>query len=176
MVVLSDLEKMAIAYCFMEGITASQQMYGLCHDRDDYTPNKQVWRNLASQWKKSEAVQAYMASLKAKFDIRVDSAVQAALKNAKADPTYVPSASIDFTNLDQFLAEANRLANNLDDEKDKQFYLKTIADLMRFKEGSQNKDQEIQRFYTPLLCRDCPLHQEAEAKLTKKKRKTDGPE
>lgn len=172
---LSELEKMALAYCFMEGITASQQMYGLCHNREEYTPNKQVWRNLSSQWKKSEPVQAYLASLKARFDTRVDSAVQAALKNAKADPTYVPSASIDFTNLDQFLAEANRLANNLDDEKDKQFYLKTIADLMRFKEGSQDKNQDIQRFYTPLLCRDCPLHKEAEEKLVKGKKKAGGP-
>ena len=42
---------------------------------------------------------------------------------------------------------------------------------MRFKEGAQDKNQDIQRFYTPLLCRECPLHQEAEAKLEEEKKK-----
>ena len=87
------------------------------------------------------------------------------MQAAEKDPSYNPGAATDYTNLDEFLAAANRMANTLEDEKDKQFYLKTIADLMRFKEGSQDKNQDIQRFYTPLLCRECPLYQKESESL-----------
>lgn len=162
---LSIREKAALAYAFFEGVTDNRELFAICHDMDGFSDNPNVAKNRAGLWRRSDMVAEYEASLKQRFEDRVDAEVMARVKVAKADPLYAPSSSIDFTNLDEFLAEANRQANLLEDEKDKQFYLKTIADLMRFKEGSQDKNQDIQRFYTPLLCRECPLHKAAEKEL-----------
>ena len=155
---LKPIEKAAIAYSFFEGVTNARELFAMCHDMSKYSDNEEVTRVRANSWRRSALVEEYYHTLEAKLEHRVNTAVDSKLKIAREDPTYTPG-TIDFTNLDEFLAEANKQANLLADEKDKQFYLKTIADLMRFKEGSQDKNQDIQRFYTPLLCRDCPLYQ-----------------
>ena len=166
---LTKLEKAALAYAYFENVTNAQELFALCHDMTKYSSQPAVTKNRANEWRRSVNVMDYYRTLESKFENRVQAEVDARLKVARKDPTYTPG-SVDFTNLDEFFAYANKQANVIEDEKDRQFYLKTIADLMRFKEGAQDKNQDIQRFYTPLLCRDCPLHQEAEQKLAKEKK------
>lgn len=167
---LTEREKAALAYSWFENVNNSQQLYALCHDMSQYSSNPIVAKNRANDWRRSAYVVEYWKSLEAKFEARVAAEVDSRLKVARQDPTYTPG-SVDFTNLDEFFAYANKQANVIEDEKDRQFYLKTIADLMRFKEGAQDKNQDIQRFYTPLLCRDCPLHKEAEERMEEEKKK-----
>lgn len=155
---LTEREKMAITYAVVENITKAGEIYALAHDMSELSDNPLTAKNRANVWRRSVPVDTYFKRVEGILANRVDIAVKSQLKMAREDPYYTPTSGIDFTNLDEFLAEANRQANNLEDEKDKQFYLKTIADLMRFKEGSQDKNQDIQRFYTPLLCRECPLY------------------
>lgn len=166
---LTKQEKAALAYAYFENVTNAQEIFALGHDMSKYSSNPDVARNRANEWRRSASVMDYYRTLESKIEHRIKSEVDAQLKVARTDPTYTPG-TVDFTNLDEFFAYANKQANIIEDEKDRQFYLKTIADLMRFKEGSQDKNQDVQRFYTPLLCRDCPLHQEAEAKLEQKKK------
>ena len=167
---LTPLEKAALAYAYFENVTNSQEIFALGHDMSKFSDNSGTAKNRANAWLRSPSVQDYKRTIEAKIEHRIRSEVDSQLKVARTDPTYTPG-SVDFTNLDEFFAYANKQANVIEDEKDRQFYLKTIADLMRFKEGAQDKNQDIQRFYTPLLCRECPLHQEAEAKLEEEKKK-----
>lgn len=162
---LTTREKAALAYAYFENITDAKELFALSHDMDNYSSNEDTTKVRANLWRRSPSVVDYYRSLEAKFEARVRAEVASQVKVARTDPTYTPGDTVDFTNLDQFFAYANKQANVIEDEKDRQFYLKTIADLMRFKEGSQDKNQDIQRFYTPLLCRDCPLHQEAEQRI-----------
>lgn len=158
---ISAKEKMAICYAFIENIERVGDIYRLCHDDiDPSLPNSDpMVKARIYRWSNNQAVKEYMEHVRHTFEMRVDTVVASKLELVKKDPEYThDSDSVDFRNLDEFLAEANIKANTLKDEKDKQFYLKTIADLMRFKEGSQEKNQDIQRFYTPLLCRQCPLY------------------
>lgn len=67
--------------------------------------------------------------------------------------------NFDFTNRDEFLNYLNKAANNIKDERDKREYLKMISDNLRFKEPDKHENTEIQRFYTPLQCKDCILYQ-----------------
>lgn len=166
---LTDREKAALAYAYIENINNAQEIFALGHDMSKYSTNPDRAKNRASEWRRSPSVVEYCHALEAKIEHRVKSEVDAQLKVARVDPTYTPG-TVDFTNLDEFFAYANKQANVIEDEKDRQFYLKTIADLMRFKEGAQDKNQDIQRFYTPLLCRECPLHIEAEKNLKKEKK------
>lgn len=161
---LTDMEKAALAFAYFENVTDAQKIFALGHDMSKYSTNPDVSRNRANEWRRSASVVDYFRTLEAKVEHRIRAEVDAQLKVARTDPSYTPG-TVDFTNLDEFFAYANRQANVIEDEKDRQFYLKTIADLMRFKEGAQDKNQDIQRFYTPLLCRDCPLHQRAEAEI-----------
>lgn len=166
---LTIQEKAALAYAYFENVTNAQEIFALGHDMSKYSTNAERAKVRANEWRRSPSVLDYYRTLEAKFEHRVRSEVDAQLKVARTDPTYTPG-TVDFTNLDEFFAYANKQANVIQDEKDRQFYLKTIADLMRFKEGAQDKNQDIQRFYTPLLCRECPLHIEAEKQLKKEKK------
>lgn len=162
---LTDRERAGICLALFEGITEAVKIYPLCVDMDGKSMHPQVVRNRASLWRKSKPVQEYFNYVETVMNDRIEKEVALRLKAAEKDPSYNPGAATDYTNLDEFLAAANRMANTLEDEKDKQFYLKTIADLMRFKEGSQDKNQDIQRFYTPLLCRECPLYKKESESL-----------
>ena len=66
---------------------------------------------------------------------------------------------VNFQDLQEFLKYCENQANLLQDEREKQFYLKTISDLLRYKEND-NATNDIQRFYTPIQCKDCILYKE----------------
>jgi len=153
---LSELEKMALTYAHYEGIKKPSDIWLLCHTTT--STGKRVIAKNASEWIHSDIVEEYRRSLVARDTARISIQVDDKLKAMGGQIALQENGGIDFTDLDSFFAFANKQANLLTEEKDRQFYLKTIADLMRFKEGSTEAKQDIQRFYTPQRCLDCPLY------------------
>lgn len=74
---------------------------------------------------------------------------------------------VNFLDRDEFLKFLNERANEIKDDKLRNDYLKMLSDNMRYKEAEKDDINEIQRFYTPITCRDCKLYQEAKEKLPK---------
>lgn len=77
------------------------------------------------------------------------------------------SKKAEFLNLldrDVFLDEINKRANKVTEEKEKREYLKMISDNLRYKDSENGENNDIQRFYTPILCQDCPLYQKEKEK------------
>jgi hypothetical protein len=73
----------------------------------------------------------------------------------------------EFLNLldrDVFLDEINKRANKVTEEKEKREYLKMISDNLRYKDSENGENNDIQRFYMPILCQDCPLYQKENEK------------
>lgn len=77
----------------------------------------------------------------------------------------LPGLEVDFRDREQFLNFLNAEANRIKDGKTRLDVLKMLSDLQRMKEAENGKNGEIQRFYTPLLCRDCELYRKAKAEI-----------
>lgn len=169
---LTEQEKAVIAYKVLFSIKSYQTIWEI-FQKDKTRAKSQNFASLASKWKQSNEVQTFVKECENRINILVDLEVKRREKDktkpGQKDTTkdhdkrvgeLSQSSAIDFTNLEEFFNFANMQANLITDEKDRQFYLKTIADLMRFKEGNQEKGQDIQRFYVPLTCIECPIYKE----------------
>lgn len=77
----------------------------------------------------------------------------------------MPGLEVDFRDREQFLNFLNAEANRIKDGKTRLDVLKMLSDLQRMKEAENGKNGEIQRFYTPLQCRDCELYRKAKAEI-----------
>ena len=86
--------------------------------------------------------------------------------NSKAGSIdFLQPLEVDFRDREQFLNFLNAEANRIKDGKTRLDVLKMLSDLQRMKEAENGKNGEIQRFYTPLQCRDCELYRKAEAEI-----------
>jgi hypothetical protein len=74
-------------------------------------------------------------------------------------------AQIDYTRPENQRTLLNDLINTADDQKDKLDALKTIIQAQK-DDKQAAKDNQIQRFYSPLRCSGCPLYQKAKKNLT----------
>lgn len=73
--------------------------------------------------------------------------------------------SVNFLDRDEFLSFLNERANRISDDKQRNEILKMLSDNLRYKDAENSEIQEIQRFYTPLTCEDCPLYKDAANKI-----------
>lgn len=165
---LTELEKAVLAYGYLDGLKGSAlDLYLLCHKLTGNASDKTIYEK-ASRWKNSGQAKEFLAGLKKRDEIRIANQVEARISSMEKG-TYKPEeaelGNINFRNVDEFLSFANTQANLVKDEKDRREYLKIISDLMRFKEGSQDKDGDIQRFYVPVRCHECPLYKREEETL-----------
>lgn len=83
----------------------------------------------------------------------------------KGNLQILPRLEVDFRDREQFLNFLNAEANRIKDGKTRLDVLKMLSDLQRMKEAENGKNGEIQRFYTPLQCRDCELYRKAKAEI-----------
>lgn len=68
--------------------------------------------------------------------------------------------AVNFLDRDEFLKFLNARANEIQDDKLRNDILKMLSDNLRYKDGENDENNEIQRFYTPLTCNNCPLYRE----------------
>lgn len=173
---LSDREKLILfAVANMDTKIDWKTVYLSCRDDNGANVNEKNLPVLVSQWKQSERIKTYLDEQKTLIEKRREKEKEQVINDYKiklagngaggdAEKTGKNGAfngEIDFTNKDQFLNYLNTQVNIISDPKQKTDYLKMLSDLLRFKEDSPNKDGEnqIQRFYTPILCKDCKLYQ-----------------
>jgi len=77
------------------------------------------------------------------------------------------AAIIDYTDPVQQKRKLNEIISNSEDDGDALDALKVIIQSQK-NDTDAAKDKQVQRFYTPLQCRDCPLYQEAKEGMRKK--------
>ena len=132
---------------------------------DSYTDkSKSV---ILSNWWRSDAVQAGIIDLKYILESKLDEEVKKAVRereNEKMKGSTRSKEEVNFLNLDEFLAFANDQANKITDEKERRSWVEMIGKYMNFKENDEETEQI--RAYTPLICSDCPLYQEAKKGIT----------
>lgn len=169
---LTRREEAALVWGFFNQTKSFEDMYRIAFGKDD---DEKLNRPNVSRWKHRPQVERYWNELQHLDDVRVGERVKIELakqlKERESAPDTAPLigqiGGIDFTDVGQFISFLNSQANTITDEKDKREYLKMLADLLRFKEGSQDKGNDVMRFYTPLKCRDCVLYNKEKEALEK---------
>lgn len=63
-----------------------------------------------------------------------------------------------FLDRDEFLSFLNKRANQITDDKLRNDILKMLSDNLRYKDTERDENNEIQRFYTPVVCSDCSIY------------------
>lgn len=173
---LTELEKAALTYKYYNGVKSYEPAYIMSHPRQkEIKPS--TLKSAVSHWKLSPEVQNYMNETQTRDRLRIARLATQARNETpntgnnddnntttgtdyngteKGGGTIAPNWT-NFTDLREFLRFCETQANLLTDEKDRQTYLKMIADLMRYKDQDKETN-DVQRFYTPLQCNLCPLY------------------
>lgn len=166
---LTEREKACLYYAVFAGIDDFRTIWQISRDaaaadRDPRKNTSQVY-----SWHKSAKVQNYLEKVKreksrmleeARDQARKEIEIELISENNPESPGEKPETKsiVNFQDRGQFLQFLNKQANMISDPKLKADYLKMLSDLLRFKETETGKDNEIQRFYTPLTCNICPLY------------------
>lgn len=162
---ISLREKAAIIYSIITGITDNVTFYTIAKGSDNYI-NKDSYSNMGSKLKSKDHIKQYYTEAQNIIDNYITSRIKQLQYNDNLDSSSNNNGLVDsftikninFTNPTEFIQYLNDQANNIQDEKTKREYLKMLADLLRFKETGNDPGNDIQRFYTPVTCKNCLLY------------------
>jgi hypothetical protein len=168
---LNDRTKAAIYYHVFAGITDRKVLFRIAEG--DERANKLTEGSLktsSTNWFKSHVIQTAISKLRKlkeheENEIRekciADLDYQAIQTEAKIQD---PENAVNFLDRDEFLKFLNDRANEIKDDKLRNDILKMLSDNLRYKDSENGENTDIQRFYTPILCQDCPLYQKENEK------------
>ena len=157
-------EKAAVIFSIITGITDSITFYSIAKGKE-YNINRESYSSMGRLLKSKPHIQQYYIDAQNIINKYISVvAKENTLTDSEGDS--ITLKNINFTDPSEFLQYLNNQANLLTDEKDKREYLKMLADLLRFKEGSKTGPDDIQRFYTPENCQNCALYLEQKRKIT----------
>lgn len=166
---ISLREKAAIIYSIITGITDNVTFYTIAKGSNNYI-NKDSYSNMGSKLKSKDHIKQYYTEAQNIIDNYITSRIKQLQYNDNLDSgnnngllnrdiDSFTLKNINFTDPAEFINYLNNQANNIQDEKTKREYLKMLADLLRFKDGGNSgQESEIQRFYTPVTCKNCLLY------------------
>ena len=161
---ISELEKHAVKYMVLSGCKDRSVIYQLANNPDKFNKLTDNSKKVTiSRWFKREDIQEQInieiynhERQKKEF---IDNIQDNETKDSTLQPqTKQPINQVNFLDRDQFLEFLNARANEITDDKLRNDILKMLSDNLRYKDGENDENNEIQRFYTPLLCKDCQLY------------------
>lgn len=161
---LNDRQKAAILYHCFTGCKDREILFYIAEGENRYNKLKDsAKRQTFHNWYNSELIQdgirefTYQIERKKKeFEQVVLSRLKTETTNSSGEP--VPSESVNFLDRDEFLKFLNDRANQITDDKLRNDILKMLSDNLRYKDSETAENSEIQRFYTPVLCENCPIY------------------
>lgn len=159
---LTDAERASLYFYIIEGIKDWERVYSVAIGEERFnnltTNSKQA---NSSRWKRSARVQFGLGEIKKQLEEKENEIKEKAINElGETEPTKVKEKDIktDFLNRDEFLQFLNVRANQITDDKLRNDILKMLSDNLRYKESDKEESNEIQRFYTPIICKDCPIY------------------
>lgn len=155
-------EKAAIYYHLVARCTDWHQLYKIAKGNEAYARlTTEGARNVnVSKWKNSEQMKTAIKEIKYILEMEKKQIESDAIETHRNEEDEKNLREVDFLDRGEFLKYLNKQANRIKDEKVKNDYLKMISDNLRFKDAdkSTEEDQEIRRFYTPVLCSECEIY------------------
>lgn len=176
---LTIREQAAIKLLIIGEITSPQQLYRIAYA--DSLEAVEALADLpanASRWLRSQRVQNYLEAEKAAYNAKREKdrlKIEAdALAKYGKESSQTSTTHPDFTDYSSpaaQIAKLNELVNTAKDPGEVLDALKVlISKQNELQAGMQEtKDRKVQRFYTPLQCRDCPLYKAKAEEIKQRK-------
>lgn len=172
---LTYQERAAILFHIIEGCDRQNILYRIARGEEGYNSLTEASKKAsASKWWNSakiiKAVEEMRLDLLRRRQ-KIEDEVKERTRREEAQSADSANAlsfteEVNYLNRDEFLKALNRQANEIKDERLKNDTLKMLSDALRYKEADKAQNVDIHRFYTPLLCNECPLYQK-ESELIK---------
>jgi hypothetical protein len=168
---LNNQEKSALYFHIFERCEDWQTIFKIAIGEDRFNNlTEKAKQTSSSRWKNSASVQMTLRDIKDQIKAREErikeefrnegfNAVETEPREKKRKNS---ESETDFLNRDEFLQFLNKRANETQDDKTLNDTLKMLSDNMRYKESENDKNNEIQRFYTPMVCKECPIYRRCE--------------
>ena len=164
---ITKAEKAAIYYAILERCNDWQEVYKIAIGAERFNAlTDKAKQSNASRWKTSHKIQKAREEIEAILKAKEKAIKEKAIKEIQGGETEpikgttkkTDTEGTDFLNRDEFLKFLNTRANEVTDDKLRNDILKMLSDNMRYKESENEGSNEIQRFYTPMICKDCPIY------------------
>ena len=162
---LTDREKVAIIAFVVDSTITFEDAYKISRDSSYRELKDKDKRMVANNWWRQERIKNYVKNEQIRFNAIVEEKAKELLKNEKWRKKQIgemneKTGNLDFTDRNTFINFLSDQVNTLGDEDPlKKDYLKMISDNLQFKTNAFDKNEDdIQRFYTPLHCRECKLY------------------
>lgn len=161
---LSPAERAAAYLYIIEGLTDRRTLYNVAFGSEKTKNlNENSLKTMSSNWFNSFRIKNFIKEYKENQDKQTEILTNEITERVKTETTNQlnqknQNENINFLDRDEFLQFLNSRANEITDDKLRNDILKMLSDNLRYKDGENDENNEIQRFYTPLLCKDCQLY------------------
>lgn len=167
---LTDAEQVAIYYHVFADCHDWGKLFKVARGEEYYNSLTDKSKpSRISEWKNSERVQNEVRKLQYEKQRREEerqgnqTQEETRGETESQNPPKAKRLATDFLNRDEFLKFLNTRANEITDDKLRNDILKMLSDNMRYKESENEGETEIQRFYTPQTCENCPIYNKCQS-------------
>ena len=163
---ITNREKCAIIAYYLGFLPDWKTAYICAEDKAVKDCNPKGLDTLTSKWKNSEKVQRFGEYIQRYLADRDADARQRGREEARGQgvgesehPQTKPKTAIDYSNPKERQKQLNTIiASSQDDPKTQLDAIKVFETIQR-EDKQAAKDNKIQRFYTPITCKECAIYQ-----------------
>ena len=171
---LTELERAAIVFHVFGGCKDRKILYQIANGENKVNKLKPTSLDVMSgNWFRSHKIQSaikYFESLKQQQETEIINKYLSGLETetTKGTKESTQNEKTNFLDRDEFLKFLNDRANQITDDKLRNDILKMLSDNLRYKDTERDENNEIQRFYTPVMCENCTIYQKCkDCKISK---------
>lgn len=177
---LTYQERAALLFHIIEGCDTQNILYRIARGEETYNSLTEAskktsaskWWNSAKIIKAVEEMRLDLLRRRQKIEDEAKEQFRREETESESNANILSFAEeVNYLNRDEFLKALNKQANEIKDERLKNDTLKMLSDALRYKEADKAQNIDIHRFYTPLLCENCPLYQKESEIIKESKRK-----
>ena len=176
---ITEREKAAIYMHIFGGVNDWRLLYSISaqepQDKVTNSPNLQVY---TSRWKNSEKIQNFIQEVKqiqleqaAKTRTRLIEEIErekAESEQPKQEQRKRDTKVIDYSDPENRKQLYNEVIRDAADDPKTRLDAAKVFEQIQRDDKQAAKDNQIQRFYTPITCKSCPLYEKAQARKKEK--------
>lgn len=161
---LTEFERAAIIFHVFGGCKDRRTLFQIAEGENRVKRlNESSLKTTATNWYKSHKIQSGIKYFQALKQDQENEIIQTYIASGETEPTKPAKepqqdGAVNFLDRDEFLQFLNDRANEITDDKLRNDILKMLSDNLRYKDTERDENNEIQRFYTPITCENCPIY------------------
>lgn len=162
---LTELERAAIFYHVFGGCKDRKLLFQIAEGENRVKRlNESSLKTTYNNWFKSHKIQTGIKYFEGLKNEKIEEIKRSCTSSEEIEPIkraepVQTEENVNFLDRDEFLSFLNTRANEIQDDKLRNDILKMLSDNLRYKDTERDENNEIQRFYTPVICESCPIYQ-----------------